>query len=391
MTGALLIGSTPVLAAERPVADDAVRDLAGPRAPALEAGRLKARIAQADAELVRLGAEAGWAMERHNGERVHLARARAAAKDARARARSAATAYRAARKEYSGYAAGAYTSTESSVGRIAMVVGGTGGAQGMLERAGMLQVVSAQQDGLRRRMKAARKVSRLLRDQARKADVRQSEAVTLVVRTRREAIAAIAARKAGATRIGALRKDLYRRLDRLRPRAERLAERRTAALRARTERRLDRDAVQRFEEDEGLSARGAGRGRTVVREALRWIGTPYSWGGGTAKGPSKGIAHGAKIRGFDCSGLALYAWSKAGIGLDHWTGSQWASGPKVPTSMLRPGDLLFFAKNTKDPDTIHHVGIFIGDGRMVEAPYTGAKVRISSMRRNGLIGAVRPG
>ncbi|WP_123669344.1 NlpC/P60 family protein [Actinocorallia herbida] len=391
MTGALLAGATPVLAVERPSADDSVQNLMEARASALATGRIKARIAEADAELIRLGAEAQWAMERHNGERVLLARARTAAKDARARARRADTAYRAARKEYSGYAAGAYTSSAASAGRLAMVISGTGGARGMLERAGMLQMVSAQQDGLRRRVKAARKVSHLLRAAARKADALQSEAVALVARTRRDAIAAIGAQEAAAVRVGAVRKHLVRRLDHVRSRAERLAERRTAALRVRTARRLDRDAVRHFEEEDGLSARGAGRGRTVVREALKWIGTPYSWGGGTAKGPSKGIAHGAKIRGFDCSGLALYAWAKAGIGLDHWTGSQWAAGPRVPTSMLRPGDLVFFAKNTKDPDTIHHVGIFIGDGRMVEAPYTGAKVRISSMWRNGFIGAVRPG
>ncbi|MDX6741832.1 NlpC/P60 family protein [Actinocorallia sp. A-T 12471] len=390
VTGALLAGATPVLAVERPAVGDAVVSRAGARVSALEAGRIKARLAQADAELVRYGSEAQWAMERHNGQRVLLARARTAAKAARVRAKKAEGAYRQARDAYSAYAPGAYTTTTSSTTRLAMLFTGGGGARGMLDRAGMLQVMATQQEGLLKRMKAARKVSRLLRSEAKKAYKRQKETAALVARTRRDAIAAVEAQKDAAARIGATRKDLVRRLDKVRPRAERLAERRTEELRARTERRLDLEAVRRLEDDE-LSPRGAGRGKTVVREALKWIGTPYSWGGGNTKGPSKGIAHGAKIRGFDCSGLALYAWAKAGIGLDHWTGSQWAAGPKVPTTMLRAGDLVFFAKNTKDPDTIHHVGIFIGDGRMVEAPYTGARVRISSIWRNGLIGAVRPG
>ena len=137
-------------------------------------------------------------------------------------------------------------------------------------------------------------------------------------------------------------------------------------------------------------ARGAARGRLVVQSALKWIGTPYSWGGGNTSGPSYGIGRGARTRGFDCSGLALYAWGQAGVKLGHYTGLQWNSGPRIPIAMASPGDLVFFARNIKDPDTIHHVGIFIGRGRMVEAPYTGARVRISSIWRKGLIGAVRP-
>ncbi|GAA0961952.1 NlpC/P60 family protein [Actinocorallia libanotica] len=137
-------------------------------------------------------------------------------------------------------------------------------------------------------------------------------------------------------------------------------------------------------------ARGAARGRLVVQSALKWIGTPYSWGGGNSSGPSFGIGRGARTRGFDCSGLALYAWAQAGVKLDHYTGSQWNSGPRIPLSMVNPGDLLFFAGNTKNPDTIHHVGIFVGRGQMVEAPYTGARVRVTSMWRKSLIGAVRP-
>jgi hypothetical protein len=66
-------------------------------------------------------------------------------------------------------------------------------------------------------------------------------------------------------------------------------------------------------------------------------------------------------------------------------------GPHVPLNQLRRGDLLFFATNTADPSTIHHVGIYIGNGMMVDAPFTGAFVRIDSMYQpGGLIGAVRP-
>ncbi len=87
--------------------------------------------------------------------------------------------------------------------------------------------------------------------------------------------------------------------------------------------------------------------------------------------PQPGVAQGAGTVGFDCSGLAMYAWNKAGVRLDHWTGTQWTSGPHVPISALRPGDLIFFATDPSNPATIHHVGIYIGDGRMVEAPLRG--------------------
>jgi cell wall-associated NlpC family hydrolase len=122
----------------------------------------------------------------------------------------------------------------------------------------------------------------------------------------------------------------------------------------------------------------ADQGLTAVNWALTQIGKPYQWGGA---GPST----------YDCSGLAMDAWARAGIQLAHWTGYQWLSGPHVPISQLRPGDLVFFATNTADPATIRHVGIYVGQGMMVDAPYTGVDVRIDSIYLvGGLIGATRP-
>jgi cell wall-associated NlpC family hydrolase len=78
------------------------------------------------------------------------------------------------------------------------------------------------------------------------------------------------------------------------------------------------------------------------------------------------------------------------VPLLHYTGYQWAEGPHVPIDQLQRGDLVFFATNTSDPATIHHVGIYIGNGMMVDAPYTGAFVRIDPIDFPGLIGAIRP-
>jgi cell wall-associated NlpC family hydrolase len=127
--------------------------------------------------------------------------------------------------------------------------------------------------------------------------------------------------------------------------------------------------------DAGASA---AQGNIAADWALTQLGKPYQWG---AAGPGS----------YDCSGLAMEAWARAGVRLLHWTGFQWVSGPHVPLARLRRGDLVFYAFNIADPATIHHVGIYLGHGLMVDAPYTGSFVRIDSIYAfPGLIGATRP-
>jgi cell wall-associated NlpC family hydrolase len=131
--------------------------------------------------------------------------------------------------------------------------------------------------------------------------------------------------------------------------------------------------------------------RIAIHWAFEEIGTPYSWGGGDENGPTYGFAQGAGTKGFDCSGLTLFAYGKADIHLDHYTHSQWDQGRRISSrSELLPGDLMFFAYDTSDPSTIHHVSIYIGKGKMIEAPYTGEVVRVSSAGRSDFIGATRP-
>ncbi|MCU1623135.1 MAG: hypothetical protein JWL79_1980, partial [Frankiales bacterium] len=130
---------------------------------------------------------------------------------------------------------------------------------------------------------------------------------------------------------------------------------------------------------------------TAMQWAFQEIGIPYSWGGGDENGPTYGFAQGAGTRGFDCSGLTLFAYAHAGIHLDHYTGSQWNEGKRISSRAdLLPGDLMFFANDTSDPSTIHHVAIYIGNGKMIEAPFTGEVVRVSSADRSDFIGGTRP-
>ena len=98
------------------------------------------------------------------------------------------------------------------------------------------------------------------------------------------------------------------------------------------------------------------------------IGVPYSWGGGNAAGPSKGIDSGAGMTGFDCSGLVLYSFAGVGIKLPHYSGSQYNMGRKIPSSQMRRGDVIFYG-----PGGSQHVTLYLGDGQMLEAPDIGSE------------------
>jgi cell wall-associated NlpC family hydrolase len=101
---------------------------------------------------------------------------------------------------------------------------------------------------------------------------------------------------------------------------------------------------------------GSGAG-AAVSAALSRVGLPYVWG---ASGPSS----------FDCSGLVMWAWDHAGVSLPHFSGAQYADTTHISMSNLEPGDLVF----PSDPG--EHVAMYIGNGQIVEAPYTGADVHV---------------
>jgi cell wall-associated NlpC family hydrolase len=134
----------------------------------------------------------------------------------------------------------------------------------------------------------------------------------------------------------------------------------------------------------------ADKGAAAVAAAMHWLGTPYAWSGGTASGPSYGIAPDTGILGFDCSGLALYAWAQEGVTLPHFSGYQYDSGSHPSMNDLMPGDLLFWSYDGT-PASIHHVAIYIGGGQVLEAPQSGDVVKIVPIWYDGLVGATRPG
>ena len=118
--------------------------------------------------------------------------------------------------------------------------------------------------------------------------------------------------------------------------------------------------------------------QVAINAAAQWLGTPYAWGGGSLTGPSLGFGMGAGTVGFDCSGLTRYAWAQAGVLLPRTSREQWyAPGLRITSlAALQPGDLVFFATNTSNPATIHHVAIALGNDAMLEAPQTGDVVKV---------------
>lgn len=143
----------------------------------------------------------------------------------------------------------------------------------------------------------------------------------------------------------------------------------------------------------GLHPVGSGSAESaqiVINRAMTQLGIPYAWSGGDAHGPTRGIQDGGagdssgdhqKI-GFDCSGLMIYAFAPViGYSLPHHSGSQYTSGPQVPLSGKRPGDMLFWGSNGR----IHHVALYIGNEQVIEAPHSGSAVRVTAVRYRGLM------
>ena len=110
----------------------------------------------------------------------------------------------------------------------------------------------------------------------------------------------------------------------------------------------------------------------AVAEALKQLGKSYIFG---AAGPEN----------FDCSGLTQWAWAKAGVSMDHFTGSQWNAFPHVPIDQIQPGDLVFVRVD------LGHMGMYIGGGEYIHAPRTGDVVKIAKLSSARIAGVVRPG
>jgi cell wall-associated NlpC family hydrolase len=344
-------------------------------APARKIAHLRARAARVQAAIDRMNARVEGLVEDYNQVREDLAETRAEQARTERQAVAARRRLRVARRQLGRRLWTIYTGGAPST--LGQLLGADSIHDALVTTKYQEQVVGADRAAVDRVERLRREVEALAAKLAGQAE-RQERLQASLVAKRRQIESRLAAQRRYHKRLTRqVRRAVAeerRRQERLRRRAllRRLAAERAARARARVDRLWagGADAAGRAGAPSGAAAR-------AVAFARSQLGKPYLWG---ASGPSA----------YDCSGLVMAAYRRAGVWLPRVSRAQWDSGPHVGLGGLAPGDLVFFAYNPGDPGTIHHVGIYIGGGAMVEAPYSGASVRISSIGRPDYVGAVRP-
>lgn len=351
--------------------------------PAVALASPRPSIAEVQSQLDALTLKADMAIEAYDTVQIELAAAQRRSAAAAAKASQEKERVRALQLQIGALAAAAY---RNGGGNEVVSLVTTSDPQTFLDRAGALDQLAKGQSEQLQAVKVATHRLAAAQAQADKELARQRETAQ---RLSAEQAAIESAVQEQQALLAGLREDEARALAAAQAAAEEAAAR-GAAERAAADRALaDRRAAAAAESARArpvaaprasaayYSGPASGRAAVAVQTAYAQLGKPYRWG---ASGPNS----------FDCSGLTMYAWGKAGVSLPHSSRAQFSSGQRVSTSSLQPGDLVFYASNTSNPNTIHHVGIYIGNGQQIVAPHTGDVVKIQAAFRGDLIGAVRP-
>lgn len=372
--------------------DQSKKDVSG---AAGEVGRLQGQLTQVQAKADELGAKLEdrqeEAKEALDAQQSAEAAAQVAARrvlTTRAETEAASAAIEEAHRKLDEFITAAYLQGVDA-GSLGLLIEASG-PDDLVRRAELTEALAVDQraalDSLQRARVAkanADSLARAAEEQARQTAIAAQRAKRNADHQVDTAEDAVAVGQAELDKVEALKADIEKQLDALSAK--------DAGLRAMRQRYLDYQAelaAQAAAAQRGAAGRLRGRATgtvsTVIDRALAMIGTTYAWGGGTGSGPSRGIRDGGvadrhrdyRKTGFDCSGLMLYAFKGVGVGLPRYSGNQYNSGKKVPIKDIRPGDMLFWSNGRR----IHHVALYLGDGQMVEAPYSGGKVKISPVR-----------
>ena len=397
------------------------------QAAASKAGQvatIERQLAAANARLEQLGIQSGIADEAYNGAVYRLQQAQAEATAAAARAKEAEQTLATQRAQIGRFAAASYQGG-GDVAKIAPLFTANG-PQDLLDSAGAARSVSAAMQGSYLRFSATQVMTNLFKVQADQAVVKVKKATDEAAAAKKAAEDAEAAQSAAVTAIGVQRTKSIAQLAVLQNTSvkvaaqrqrglEELARQRAAALAAKKAAELKRriaareaaerraEAAERAREaaeearqekeeqkqnhgkkppkhhkpkpgNDGNGGNGGnggghssgGSARDAINFALKQLGDMYLWG---ATGPSR----------WDCSGLVMGAWERAGVQLPHYSAAQYEQIQHINEDDLRPGDLIFWATDPNDPATIHHVAMYIGNGQMIHAPRTGKPVQIASV------------
>lgn len=380
---------------------------------------VEGQLKVSNARLAEVQKAAAMAAESYNLARLLMEQRTDAAKAAQKRAASAQKIADAASDKLGQFAAATYRQG-GNLGQLEAFLSSKG-PQEVLDRAAGIQLITDIRNRIMQDANASSVVASVLRRQAAQALAQQLAAEQAAKSARAAAQAQVGVAAAETARIAATQSQMITELAALRNTSVALERKRQAGLDAEAERRAAaaaqaaaaararaaaaRAAVQaradartraaenraRAAEDRAREARDkANRPRTpspvpdfpspspppsrgnvsaVIEFARSQIGEMYLWG---AAGPDA----------WDCSGLTMMAWAQSGVNLSHYTGWQWAETQRVPLSDLQPGDLVFYGDSGA---TSHHMGLYTGNGMMIEAPRAGVPVREASIWRSDIV------
>ncbi|MGH3158065.1 MAG: NlpC/P60 family protein, partial [Streptosporangiaceae bacterium] len=340
-----------------------------PVSTSAELNAARVQLAAVDARLAGLRNQAEAIIGRYDKTMVNLHQAAVAYQAAQQRLGRASQAESASRRQVGALAAQDYEAGGGTGGVVAML-GNAGGPQAFMTGAADEQQLARQRDDVLSQNQASTVVANVFRTQAHRELADERAAARQAAGLKTAIQAAVRRQQAEAVGVQASASRLAAELGAAQAHASALQQARRQAHGSRqqagpagasapvTPAGGGQDTYGSWPSSYSLSqGASAEQGNLAANWAISQIGKPYQWGGA---GPGS----------YDCSGLTMDAWARAGVTLLHWTGYQWPSGPHIPIDQLRRGDLLFYATNTSDPATIHHVGIYIGNGEMVDAPYT---------------------
>ena len=351
------------------------------RAAAL--GKQEEQLAQANAKLTDLQNQAEILTQNYDKAMVDQQQAQSAYTTAVSKLAAAKRSAQSSQREVGALAANEYE-TEGGFDPMAAMLGDAHGIQAYLNQMGLGQVFTDNRTDILAKNNADSVVAGVFRSEASTALKQKKAAAQQAAQLKKRVQAAVSAQLTAVKQNQAAAGQLSGGLQSAKNHENHIANQRAQALAAAAaaaaaaaERARAKSTPSTPASYTGSSA-SSSQGDIAADFALSQIGKPYQWG---AAGPST----------YDCSGLAMVAWAHAGVSILHYTGDQWNEGTHVPLNDMQRGDLVFYATNNSDPATIHHVGIYIGGGQMVDAPYTGVDVRIDSIYQPGEpIGAVRP-
>jgi cell wall-associated NlpC family hydrolase len=356
---------------------------------AAQVAHVRGRLAAADSRLQQSRISAEQAAEKYNQARWELDRARQVTADAQARALGA---QQQVQQQHASLVS-VITQSYEGGGQLATldaVFSASGPQQLMSQYLSYEGASSALQAGYER-LDALSITAEQFQQQAKQAQAEQSQLVDQAQQALQEAQLAETSAAALSAQVAAERDRLTKQLAKLQGISTALAAERQRALAreaARAAARAERRKAQQASERSSGSASSSGptssgptspgptpsadpppsngRAAQAVNFAKAQLGNPYVYG---AAGPNA----------WDCSGLIMGAWRAAGVSLPHSASLQYSLSTPITAAELQPGDLVFWSSNPRDPNTIYHVAMYIGDGKMIQAPQPGEDVQIDPL------------